>query len=62
MGLFRDFDPIDIERTEEYLRQEEIEWTDHLEAKELRKQEKTTEATPPAVCKAKDSSFQLMWI
>ena len=34
MGMFRDFDPVDIERTEEYLRQEEIEWTDHLDAKE----------------------------
>lgn len=34
MGLFRDFDPFDIERLEEYLRQEEIDWPDHLDAKE----------------------------
>ena len=34
MNMFRDFDPFDIDRVQEYLEQEEIEWSEHLKAKE----------------------------
>lgn len=34
MNMFRDFDPFDIDRLQEYLESEEIEWSEHLKAKE----------------------------
>ena len=34
MSMFRDFEPDDIDRVQEYLEQEELEWADYLTAKE----------------------------